>query len=81
MGIGKNQYRQTYGKHTISEVGHIVDPLKTSPFAVNVLKRLTNSKLEFKDLTKKYAVKRPHPNNRCIKVFLPIAFNHYYVVT
>ncbi len=26
MGIGKNEYGQTYGKHTISEVGHIVDP-------------------------------------------------------
>ncbi len=26
MGIGKNEYGQSYGKHTISEVGHIVDP-------------------------------------------------------
>jgi hypothetical protein len=30
VGIGKNQYGQAYSKHTISEVGHIVDPFFAS---------------------------------------------------
>jgi hypothetical protein len=37
--IGKNQYGQTYGKHTISEVGHIADPFFASgqicPFSLS----------------------------------------------
>ena len=37
MGIGKNEYGQTYGKHTISEVGHIVDPFLLLSLSLELL--------------------------------------------